>query len=365
MAYVEWLRVAGELGLEAREPRAPFAPGASFRRVKRSAAGRAAAGVGAPYAWLFGERAGVEVFVVVDAAAAPSTFVGARVQPEVGAGLWAATPGPYAPYGGVRAGDPVLDATLRIGAREAASAEKLLGHADKAALSAAAALGAGLLVTDSVVCVHGPGVVGAPAVLGTRLDAAARAAAALGDARAELGPSKEQRALAAAWAPAAEAVGLSFDPKTLEARGSWRGCATRLALESELARASATLSVTFPTVLGFGLGVRREVRDPLETLFAQAAPPIGDPAFDAIVSVQCLDPTPRSRLGLDHALRAALADLALRAEELAIDDAGMWVSFPSPLAGPGELAWMLGAAQLVAFHLAGIPRPAAAARPYR
>lgn len=367
MAYVEWLRVASELGLEPREPHAPFAPfapAASFRRIKRSAGGRAAAGVGAPYAWLFGERDGVEVFVVVDAAVpGGATFVGARIQPEVGAGLLASTPGPYAPYGGVRAADPVLDAALRIGAREAASAEKLLAHADKAALAAAAALGVGLLVTDSVVCIHGPGVLGG-AVLDARLGAAARAARALGDARAELGPSKEQRALAAAWAPAAEAVGLVFDPRAQDARGTLRGCAFRVALESELTSACATLAVTFPTVLGWGLGIRREIRDPLETLFAQAAPPIGDPAFDAIVSVRSLDPTPRTRFGVDHALRAALADVALRAQELAIDDAGLWASFASPLAGPGEMAWLLGAAQLVAFHLAGLPRAAPAA-PYR
>jgi hypothetical protein len=100
-------------------------------------------------------------------------------------------------------------------------------------------------------------------------------------------------------------------------------------------------------------------------MFAPLAPLLGEPAFDSVLAVRSYDPTPRNRLALDHPMRHALTELAARSAELQIDDEGLFARIPSPLASPYDAAFVFGATQLVAFHLAGLPRPGSPSAPYR
>jgi hypothetical protein len=352
MSAVEWMKACQALGLELRRPTAWLVPDGSFRRAKRSLgfAAPLAGGEDAFRHWMYGTRDGVEVVVAADWSA-PIVHAVARVTPELGVGAIATTTGPNVPQ------DVPRDA------RDPAGLAELWSRVDGAAIERAIRACATLVVADGAVDVQGSPYT-FPVTLKEQVDAAVALARALGEARRVLGPSAEQRAVGAAWAPAAEAAGLRFDAAKVEAQGLLRGCDFRLTLESDPREAAAVLTASFPQVLGWGLLVTRGPADPLASLFGGLSTSLGDPAFDALMRVQSTDVTPRNRLALDLPMRSALCDLALRSSELVVDDARLYVRFASAMAGPNEAAWLLGAAQHVVFHLAGI-HPAPPSAPYR
>lgn len=367
MSHVEWRPSAEALGLTPAalraRPAAGFA-GAAFPTLKR-ALGPAAPGV-AERAML-GVRSGVEVAAVIEEGpTGVATHVVARVRPELGVGLYAATRGPWPPpLGGVRLRDAAAASALVASARDAASAEALLDALPAGYAAEALASAPSVLVTDGVVVISVSGYEVRASALAPRLDAAVGLASALAGARATLGPSREQAEALEAWREPAERAGLALSPPEVRAHGTPRGCALTLAHEAEPGQVFTAIKARFPTSLGWGLAIVRQVRGPLEAMFAPLAPLLGEPAFDSVLAVRSYDPTPRNRLALDHPMRHALTELAARSAELQIDDEGLFARIPSPLASPYDAAFVFGATQLVAFHLAGLPRPGSPSAPYR
>lgn len=367
MSPVEWRPSAEALGLAPAalraSPAAGFA-GASFPTLKRALG---PVGPGTAERAMLGARSGVEVAVVLEEGpTGVATHVVARVRPDLGVGLYAATRGPWPPpLGGVRLRDPVASGALVASARDAASAELLLEALPAGYAAEALALGPSVLVTDGVVTISVQGYETRADALAPRLDAAVGLARALAGARSSVGPSRDQAAALDAWREPAERAGLALSSPDVRAHGTPRGCELTLAHEPEPGQVFTAIKARFPTSLGWGLAVVRQVRGPLEAMFAPLAPLLGDPAFDSLLAVRSYDPTPRSRLALDHPMRHALTELAARSAELQIDDEGLFVRVPSPLASPYDAAFVFGATQLVAFHLAGLPRPGGPRAPYR
>lgn len=384
----QWTEAAGRLGFVLYDAAAAgigFHDGASFSHLKRAMGGPARPPFTSAH-WMYGTRQvfasgsrpphTVEVLVLVEIVSAGSstttyTYALARIDPPLVVGMrlahtsWLARklaplPNPF--------GDPAIDERVRLDARDAHRAMRLLasrgGPAPNIVGRLAAITDASISVCDSSVALFSSGgVVTNPDVLAGRVDRAVAIAAAIVEQNAWLPPYTGHAVLEGIFRGFGDSHRLAFDPKRLRLEGEVAGARVRIALESEPGALFTTVSVDLPRSLGLGLRMKPQTSMQfIATFFGGQDIEVGDPIFDDRFVIQGAVPAYVQAALANPTLRRVLWQLAHGAQDVRIDDARLYFRYPMP---PAHESQLHGIVEHVSAAVEGFFPPGPVAGPYR
>jgi len=292
----DWAFLGKELGLERCLATAGYAQGMGFRQLRRTFGGPAPAKPSYAHR-LYGRWRGTEVVVLcydVGSGSTQTTYTGvvARVDPPLFLGLeLKAKSFLHGLFGadGISLGAPVLDKALLVEGFTPGAIRAFFSPTEprNSALldGILRAASTGLVITDSTVDLSTQGTVTDPRRIGAWLDQAVWIARALSVRRAEVPPTRPELAQQGEWLRFADAAGFAFSPERMKLTGTAAGSAIEVALESEPARVCTSVSVRFPTPVGFGFAVRRtNLPSFLQGIFSQDIR-VGHARFDDLYVV--------------------------------------------------------------------------------
>jgi len=271
------------------QPTAGFAPGVSFRQLKRSLGIEASRLAPSFDHWHYGRVRDTEVVIlhyVVGSGSSATTYTGAaaRIDPPLFLGLGISAKPLFeffsTPY---RTGDAFVDAHLRITAFEPARVVECLALGTiegRELVSQIAANADCLQVSDSIVLYATSGYEHDLAKTKWQLDVVLFVAQRLAWLRRRLTPTPAELALFADWQSFADSVGFAFDQERVTAFGRHHGGHLKIALETEGQQVRTAVNVRFPHPVHVAFSARR-TRLPgfLQGLFGQDIK-VGAPLFD-------------------------------------------------------------------------------------
>ncbi len=292
----DWATLAAELGLQPFLATAGYAPGMGFRQLRRTFGGPAAPPPSYAHR-LYGLWRGAEVVVLtydVGSGSTQTTYTGvlARVDPPLFLGLeLRGKPPLHGLFGGesLAVGVPAFDANLVLSSFDATQTRTFFDPDDPAAASllegVARQVPSELLITDSVVDLSTPNTTTDPRQIAARLDQAAWLARALSERRAALPWRRDELAQRAEWEAFAQRRGYVFSPERMKLSGQENRAAVEVALETEPRGVKTSVSVRFPTPVGFGFAARRTTTPSfLQGIFGQDIR-VGREPFDRLFVV--------------------------------------------------------------------------------
>jgi hypothetical protein len=204
----------------------------------------------------------------------------------------------------VEIGDPAFDKAFYVASREPDAARSLLNGAVATELVCARARHSNVTVNDEDLCVTEAGWVVAPATVASAFEVVGRSAAAILSSRRGLVLPWEVE-LRERWASALSALGLSFDPVRLDARGVIDGMFVTVEVDDGQTLATV-VTVTAPASFARGLRVFRQEQGALSRWFRGQDIVVGVPSFDDAFVVKGEDEAEvRAVLSGDAAFRLA------------------------------------------------------------
>jgi hypothetical protein len=328
----DWAVLARSLSLVPYRPSAGYGHRASFRQLKR-ALGAPAASPPSVEHWLYGHRGGSEVLVVVYSTGSGKnrttwTACVTRIDPPLLLGVDVSSQSAlFGLFGGsdIQLGLPNVDGALELHAADPQRLRQLLWPTDATGQHLLATLmsGGNVRVTDSAVRFTLRGIEAAPHVIARQLEAGAWIGKTLAARRHELGPTQAELAQQVVWRAAADGLHLRFDAARMRLEGELAGAGVEIALETD-GGAFTAVTCRFPRSIGVNVRLRRAgALHFLDGLLDQDIR-VGDPAFDGLYVVQGY-PEPAVRQVLSNGpLRFALSNLAARADEVTMNDMGLF-----------------------------------------
>lgn len=370
----DWATLASALGLTPFVPTAGYTRGMCFPQVRRT--------MGAPhppkpsYAHrLGGTWKGVPVVVLTydqGSGSNQTTYTGvlAEVDPPVFLGLSVESHGPLDGLFGrsdIVLGDPSVDDRLAIGGFSAAAVRQFFRGTEEGRIAVGRLLHAvpySPYVSDSVVDLSRAGTLTDPASIAERLDAAVGIARALGRRRVAMPFLPEQEAQAHEWQTFADASGFAFDRARMrltgtataragDERSTAPGGHVEVTLETEPGRVLTSVSVRFPSAVGFGFTVRRtKMPSFLQGLFGQDIR-IGVPAFDDLYLVTGAPEDRVRELLAREPVPAILAELGRASDEVEMHQDGLLYRLAGSFPTSSQLAALVSRGRLTTSALFG------------
>ena len=337
--HLPWLGCAQSLGLSIFEPLRDYVPGASFARLVRGL-GTFALPPPRWEQWMHGvtrvppDGLPMETLVFVTAPrsrAHKATHVVVRIDPPLRLGMYLrARTGERFEHPGVHLRNPYFDDYFHV---QAARVERTLMFLEKRLPDDVldrlhGARGSGRLdVVDDAVGLAMEGVVDQAPVLAQKIGIAAAVARMLAFKATTLPFDALDAPLAASWRGFGK---LAFDDDRFCLEGPWAGMHVRVGLEGAPLRLTTSVRVDFPASLNLGLVLQRQTKSGfMIAVEAVQDITIGDPAFDDAFLVQAWLPEMAQRVFHDPAVRHALLELALNAEDIVMSDGSLTVVYPS------------------------------------
>ncbi len=360
----DWGFLAKELRLSPYLATAGYAQGMGFRQLRRT--------FGAPapekpsYAHrLYGRWRGVEVVVLsydVGSGSTQTTYTGvvARVDPPLFLGLeLKAKPFLHGIFGsdGVALGSPALDKELVVQGFDPRTIRAFFSPGDPSTAALldgiVRAAPTGLMVTDSAVDVSTQGTVTDPRTIAALLEQTVWIARALSVRRTEVPPTPAEAAQQSEWQRFADASGFRFSPERMKLVGDAAGSAIEVALETEPGKVRTSVSVRFPSPVGFGFAVRRtSLPSFLQGLFSQDIR-VGHGRFDELYIITG-NPEDRVRELLARApVPDLLAELGKVSSEVQMHHEGLFFRLEGAFPTGNEVAGLVERGRLATIALFG------------
>lgn len=365
----DWATLAAALGLAPFLATAEYAPGMGFRQLLRTFSGPASAPPSYAHQ-LSGRWRGTEVVVLTyEVGAVLHTGVLARVDPPLFLGLDVRRrPLLRGLLGGecVELGVDAFDKSLMVSAFNPARAKTFFApNAPTAAplLDALAReLPSELLVSDSVVDLSTPSLVTDRQELAARLDRAVSLAQGLVARRAQIAWTREELAHRAEWQAFANARGYTFSPERMRLTGEERGATLEVALETEPRGARTSVSVRFPTPVGFGFTVRRAATPSFLQELAGQDIRLGREPFDRLFVVTASSEARLRELLQRAALTDLLEELGTLSQEVELTHEGLFFRLDGAFPRHEQVSQLVERGRVAT---AGLYGEATSLRPYR